>query len=141
MIKIKPYTEGDKFELFSFLRGEGNTWSCYYNYEAEYSQVLADCIVYVALINSRIVGYIRCRKHGIFDLYVYDLLVAKDWRGRGLGKSLIETAAAVVDQPRTDIYMLSDEDGYYEKQRFEHIGSIFRFTTENKNQVSYSNLI
>jgi hypothetical protein len=36
--------------------------------------------------------------------------------------------------------MLSDEDGYYEKQGFERIGSIFRFARETKNQLTYSSL-
>ncbi|PNJ93615.1 hypothetical protein CEP14_13255, partial [Cylindrospermopsis raciborskii C04] len=58
-----------------------------------------NCIVDVAVANNCIIGYIRCRKDGIFGLYVYDLLVSKQWREKGRGKRLIETAAA--EQPRT----------------------------------------
>lgn len=138
MIQIKPYTEDDNPALFTLLRSEGDNWSCYYNCELEYSQVLANCIVYVAMANNRIIGYIRCRKDGIFDLYVYDLLVAKDWRGKEIGKSLIETAAA--DQPYIDVYILSDADEYYQKQGFERVGSIFRFKRQIKNEATSFNL-
>jgi GNAT superfamily N-acetyltransferase len=123
MVTIRLYTETDCAALFALLRSEGGEWSCYYDKETEYSQVLADCIVYLAVDGENIIGYIRCRNDGAFDIFVYDLLVLKSYRGNGLGKRLIGTVATAYSN--VNVYMFSDADGYYEKQGFKRVGSIF----------------
>jgi GNAT superfamily N-acetyltransferase len=60
----------------------------------------------------------------LLDLYVYDLLVDKKWRGNNIGRKLLLAAAG--DYPDSDVYIFSDADGYYEKQKFPRIGSIFQ---------------
>ncbi|MDR1254872.1 MAG: GNAT family N-acetyltransferase [Puniceicoccales bacterium] len=79
--------------------------------------------MFIAVDGENIIGYIRCRKDGAFDVFVYDLLVSKPYRGNGFGKRPIETVAEAY--PKADVYMLSDVDDYYKKQEFERVSSIF----------------
>lgn len=58
-----------------------------------------------------------------FGVYIYDLLVRKSYRGRQLGKTLMERVCQ--DFPSQTIYVMSDVDPYYEKLGYRREGSIF----------------
>ena len=45
-----------------------------------------------AFHDGALVGLIRCVGDGEFDLYVSDLLVKPDYRGKGIGKKLMKAA-------------------------------------------------
>lgn len=68
-------------------------------------------------------GYARCREDDGFGVYVYDLLVRKAYRGREIGKSLMERVCQ--DFPDQPVYVMSDVDSYYEKLGYRREGSIF----------------
>lgn len=58
-----------------------------------------------------------------FGVYVYDLLIRKSHRGHKRGKKLLDhVRTSFLDQT---IYVMSDEDTYYEQLGYEKIGSIF----------------
>ena len=67
-------------------------------------------------------GYVRAITDGL-GLYISELYVAPPWRNRGIGRRLLE----VFKQHNIDraVYVLSDEDAYYEKLGHRKIGSIF----------------
>ena len=55
--------------------------------------------------------------------YESDLLVRKSYRGRKIGKTLMERV--LKDFPNQPIYVMSDVDPYYEKLGYRREGSIF----------------
>lgn len=71
-------------------------------------------------------GYLRAITDGL-GLYISELYVAPSWRNRGVGRRLLE----VFKQQHIDreVYVLSDEDAYYEKLGHRKIGSIFEIAS------------
>lgn len=96
----------------------------YYEEQERYQLALHLSTVFVLLINDQICGYIRCKEDDGYGVYVYDLLVHRDVRGQALGKRLMDHVYAYFNhQP---LYIMSDEDGYYERLGYARIGSIYQ---------------
>ena len=122
---IRRCTEADEPLLFSMLRDEGSDWEDYYGDAGreQYRRALRNSVTYLAFEEGRLCGYARCREDDGFGVYVYDLLVAKAFRGRQIGRVLMERACT--DFPGQTVYVMSDVDGYYEKLGYAREGSIF----------------
>lgn len=121
---IMPMSKVDVKNLFEMIQEEG--WCDYYNEigYGKYLKALESSITYVAYCEDTICGYIRCREDDGFGVYVYDLLVRKNFRGRGIGRQLITKIHTIyTDQP---LYIMSDVDKYYEKLGYSKEGSIFK---------------
>ncbi len=124
-MNIQKLTNADDRALFEMLRKEGDDWACYHAGEAEarYRRALARSFTLVAYEDEILCGYIRVRDDDGFGVYVYDLLVDKDFRGRNIGKALVDAVCAAF--PHDAVYVMSGADGYYEKQGYCREGSIF----------------
>ncbi|WP_242328576.1 GNAT family N-acetyltransferase [Enterococcus avium] len=89
----------------------------------KYARVLLTSITYLLFEKEKICGYVRCREDDGFGVYVYDLLVDADCRGKSYGRFLMEQACK--DFPEQTVYVMSDVDPYYEKQGYQKEGTIF----------------
>lgn len=58
-----------------------------------------------------------------FYVYVCDLLVMPEQRGKDIGRKLME--CIYDDYPDRIVYVMSDVDAYYEKQGYRREGSVF----------------
>jgi GNAT superfamily N-acetyltransferase len=125
---IRKYAPADSARLFCMLREEGSEWECYYGDRTieKYKLALETSLTYVAFEEQSLCGYARCREDGGFGVYVCDLLVAKPFRKRGIGRKLMEQAC--IDHPGETVYVMSDVDGYYTKIGYTREGSIFKVT-------------
>lgn len=63
-----------------------------------------------AFDGGKLIGFIRCLGDGEYDLYVSDLLVAKEHRGKGVGRSLMEQIMAEFSQVDTFALMTGLEE-------------------------------
>jgi ribosomal protein S18 acetylase RimI-like enzyme len=118
---IRPYQEEDAEDLFKMMEKESD-WTDYCNGEGKkkYARALLTSITYLLF---EICGYVRCREDDGFGVYVYDLLVDADCRGKSYGRFLMEQACK--DFPEQTVYVMSDVDPYYEKQGYQKEGTIF----------------
>lgn len=125
-MNINSYSKDEEALLFDLLLDEGEEWSDYHSLEGrdKYIKAIESSIVYIAIEDEMICGYIRCRDDDGFGIYIYDLLVRESYRGREIGKLLMERLC--IDFPSQLIYVMSDIDLYYEKLGFQREGSIFR---------------
>lgn len=57
----------------------------------------------VAEADGRIVGFLRALSDGAVTTFVAELLVAPSWRGRGLGRSLLDACQALAPTTRLDL--------------------------------------
>lgn len=106
------------------MRDEGEDWACYYGETDKYRRALRHSRVYVAYEGDILCGYVRCRDDDGLCVFVYDLLVRRAFRGRAIGRLLMERVCA--DFPGVTVYVLSGVDGYYEKLGYSREGSIFK---------------
>jgi GNAT superfamily N-acetyltransferase len=89
----------------------------------KYKKALKTSITFVAYQGDTICGYSRSLDDGGIYIYVCDLLVKKLFRGKNLGRYLMECLYEYY--PDQLVYVMSDVDGYYEKVGYKRIGSIY----------------
>jgi len=124
-MEIKRYSKADATKVFDMIADEGDDWSDYHGPAgcSKYIKALESSITYIAYDETLVCGYVRCREDDGFGVYVYDLLVRKSYRGRQIGKILMDRVCNdFLNQP---IYVMSDVDPYYEKLGYRRVGSIF----------------
>jgi len=125
-MEIKKYSKANESLLFDLLADEGDEWIDYHGPagRSNYSKALESSETYIACDETLVCGYARCREDDGFGVYIYDLLVKKSYRGRQIGKNLMERVCQ--DFPDQPVYVMSDEDPYYEKLGYRREGSIFK---------------
>ncbi|NLB37255.1 MAG: GNAT family N-acetyltransferase [Clostridiales bacterium] len=125
-MEIRPYNKNkDEGKLMKLLENEGDEWSCYWAKEVceKYKAALALSITFVAYEGDVLCGYSRSLDDCGFYIYVCDLLVMPQFRGRNIGRKLME---CIYDKyPDCIVYVMSDVDAYYKKLGYRQGGSVF----------------
>ena len=78
---------------------------------------------YICKSQVEVCGYLRALVDG-FGIYVSEIYVAPAFRNNGYGKGLLKTLNK--DHPDQVIFVLSDEDLYYEKLGCKRVGSVYQ---------------
>lgn len=122
---VKRYSPANQDELYNLLKREGTEWKDYWQGEGwvKFQKALAGSITYVILEDGVLCGFARCRDDDGYGIYVYDLLVDKDYRGKEYGRLLMEQVCR--DYPDDTVYVMSDVDTYYSKLGYQKEGTIF----------------
>jgi ribosomal protein S18 acetylase RimI-like enzyme len=125
MIIRQYFKEYDEEKLMKLIENEGEEWSCYSAEEVaeKYRTALANSITYVAYDGDTLCGYSRSLNDCGFYIYVCDLLVMPEHRGKHIGRKLMECIYG--DYPDQIVFVMSDVDEYYMKQGYRREGSIF----------------
>jgi GNAT superfamily N-acetyltransferase len=126
---IRQYRkEYDEEKLMKLIENEGEEWSCYSAEEVaeKYRAALANSITYVAYDGDTLCGYSRSLNDCGFYIYVCDLLVMPEHRGKRIGRKLMECIYG--DYPDQIVFAMADVDEYYKKQGYRREGSIFDVT-------------
>lgn len=124
MSEISRYGKAQESELIALLSREPD-WSSFTGPDVidVFERVLLTSETYICMSEGKICGYVRALVDG-FGIYVSELYVAPGYRNNGYGKRLLwEVRRAHCGQ---DVYVLSDEDLYYEKLGCKRVGSVFR---------------
>ena len=132
-MKIRAYIKDeDENKLIKIIEAEGKDWACYSDdgVADKYRLALDKSITYVAFEGGRVCGYSRSIDDCGFYIYVCDLLVMPMYRGRKIGRKLME--CIYTDYPNHIVYVMSDVDEYYKKQGYKYEGSIYEVTKTNK---------
>lgn len=72
----------------------------------------------VATHGEDVVGFLRALTDGAVTTYVCEVLVVPAWRGRGIGRALIEACHHLCPSTRLDLLSGGTADGFYEANGF-----------------------
>ena len=124
-MKIRKYKKEDENNVMGIIKKEGEEWESYSGLDVQdkYKKALKNSITYVAYVGDELCGYSRSLDDNGFFVYVCDLLVTPKFRGKNIGRELME--CIYKDYPDKIIYVMSDVDKYYEKQGYRKEGSVF----------------
>jgi ribosomal protein S18 acetylase RimI-like enzyme len=72
----------------------------------------------VAIANDSVIGFVRCVSDGAVTTYVAEVLVAEEWRGREIGKALLDAAQRLCPGTRLDLLATGQSAAFYERIGF-----------------------
>jgi GNAT superfamily N-acetyltransferase len=72
----------------------------------------------VAWCEGEMVGFVRALTDGEVTMYIAELLVAPAWRGRGLGRALLDACHLLFPHTRLDLLSTESADQFYEASGF-----------------------
>jgi predicted N-acetyltransferase YhbS len=75
---------------------------------------------------ERVVGFVRGITDGAITLFIAELLVDPVYRGRGLGRLLLDTCHALFPQTRLDLISTADAAAFYKAGGFRSVGEGLR---------------
>ena len=124
MSNILKYQKEHELELIALLEKEPD-WSSFVSAQAvdTFKEALLESETFLCENEGSICGYLRALVDG-FGIYISELYVAPQYRGNGYGSELL--AKVKQEHPNQDVYVLSDEDVYYEKLGYQRVGSVFK---------------
>ena len=124
MIEIVKYDESVEDILVSLLKQERD-WDFFTNQNSlgSFKKVLLESTTLVCYLDGELCGYLRAIDDP-FGIYVSELYVIPKSRSKGCGRELLYRLKSL--SPGRDIYVLSDEDKYYEKLSLSKVGSVFK---------------
>ena len=131
MIDIKAYQPEHESDLIQAISMDSD-WHEFTNDKTigSYKAALESSVTHVAYSGPEFCGFIRAIADEGLAIYISELYVVPKWRKQQIGQSLVEHI--VNDFPDIDVYVLSDEDLYYEKKGCKKVGSVFQLnSTQN----------
>jgi GNAT superfamily N-acetyltransferase len=72
----------------------------------------------IAEADGEVVGFLRALSDGAVSTYVAGLLVAPTWRGRGLGRALLDACQALAPTTRLDVLAEPEAIEFYTQTGF-----------------------
>ena len=68
--------------------------------------------------DKELVGFVRALTDGEVTMYIAELLVAPTWRGRGVGRALLDACHLLFPHTRLDLLSTQSADQFYEASGF-----------------------
>ncbi len=123
--EIKKFSSNHVNDIFSAI-GEDPDWVFLIDGESKrdnYANRLKNSDTYVCYSGDFFCGYVRAIIDEGMAFYISELYVKPEYRNKKIGHKLIEEVK--IRNSSLTVYVLSDEDRYYEKKGYKKIGSVF----------------
>jgi len=124
-MEISAYKTDDEKDVLTAIKQDPN-WDIFTNINARdsYKSSLINSVTYVCRHNAEFAGYIRAVLDKNIAIYISELYVVPRWRNKNVARNLLAKVKA--DFSELPVYVLSDEDAYYEKLNCKKAGSVFQ---------------
>lgn len=129
---ISRYRPDDEKAVISAITRDPE-WEIFTGKDAidNYRKSLEASVTYVCYDQGEFCGYLRAIQDDAFALYISELYVVPQKRSRGIGSSLLAQVGR--DFHGVRVYVLSDEDAFYEKAGYKRVGSVFQIDSAADN--------
>jgi GNAT superfamily N-acetyltransferase len=114
--KIRLYKEADYKEIQVMCKVEG--WTTFAEETERAMEAFNRSHVQVAEHEGKIIGYIRSISDQMITTYVCEILIHKDWRGKGVGRNLLDSCKETFPTTRIDLLGTASSHSYYESEGF-----------------------
>jgi GNAT superfamily N-acetyltransferase len=101
-ISLRPWNAADFAAIQALSAAEGWTTPAE-RPDASLASWHAAWPAIIAEADGRVVGFLRALSDGAVTTFVAELLVAPSWRGRGLGRALLDACQALAPTTRLDL--------------------------------------
>lgn len=103
------------------LLDDNSSWARQRSHAALMRMLLGSCCVVSAWQGSSLVGFGRATSDGVFRAVLWDVVIAADYQGQGLGRRIVK---ALINNPAVAaaerIYLMtSNSSGFYERLGFQ----------------------
>lgn len=119
-IEIREYIEEDFQEIRDLYNAEG--WMTFVNRSEDAKKGWRNsAIKIVAVIDSKIIGFLRGLTDGMITTYIAEVLVDSKHRGKGIGGIMVEVCHNLYPNTRIDLLSSEDADDFYRANKFREI--------------------
>jgi ribosomal protein S18 acetylase RimI-like enzyme len=119
-ICVREFTEKDFPSVQTIYRNEG--WMTFINRADDGLEAWKNSnIALVAVEGDSIIGFVRALTDGKITTYIAEIVVDKHYRGKGIGKALIDICHHFYPNTRLDLLSSEEADRFYEKDNFRGI--------------------
>lgn len=116
-LTIRPYRETDFPDINRLNAAEG--WTNLVEKQEDTKAAWSHSnVAFVAELDGKIAGCLRGLTDGAVTLYIAELLIDKELRGKGIGKELLAHAHALYPNTRIEMLASSTSRTYYESQGY-----------------------
>ena len=116
-IAIRPWTEGDLSQVRELALREG--WSSYRDDpEVVLGAWRSSRPAFVAVDDGAVIGFLRALTDGALTMYVAELAVAEEYRGRGIARALLDACHRLYPNVRLDLLASEESQGFYQRVGF-----------------------
>ncbi|MDH5398116.1 MAG: GNAT family N-acetyltransferase [Cyclobacteriaceae bacterium] len=133
-----PEEKGDCINIFT----QSEPWKTLKMGKSYISDVLTNPLneVYVLDIAGKIAGVIIIQLQGPFPGYIKSVAIGTEWRGQGLGKTLLEYAEKRIfkDFPNVFLCVSSFNKGaqaFYQRMGYQQVGEIADYVIEGASEL------
>lgn len=141
-IEIKLTRENELFQQCAAMMAVSEPWL---TLDMDYSYCLkafdGTCKeVYVTMDESRIAGFVILQVCGSFKGYIQTLFVNNEWRGKGIGKKILQFCEQRVLQISPNLFICVSSFNeraikLYKEFGFEHVGMLRNFVKEGFDEL------
>ncbi|WP_346913251.1 GNAT family N-acetyltransferase [Clostridium sp.] len=121
-IYIREFTEMDFYSIQVLYQKEG--WMTFLKRSEDALKAWENSnITLVALDGDIIVGLIRALTDGEITTYIAEIIVDNSYRGKGIGKALLDICHNLYPHTRLDLLSTDGADEFYQRESFRtHMG-------------------
>lgn len=117
ILTIRPYRETDFPDINRLNAAEG--WTNLVEKQEDTKSAWAHSnVAFVAEADGKIAGCLRGLTDGAITLYIAELLIDQELRGKGIGKELLFHAHDLYPKTRIELLASSTSRSYYESQGY-----------------------
>jgi len=126
LIQVERLTESQILELHALYQHE---WWSRGRTLADMRVMLENTQIVIVLIDEatgRLVAFCRVLSDSVYHATLYDVIVAREYRGAGLGRSLVDafiTHPRLARVPSPRLFCLPEMIPFYEKWGFQPVGA------------------